>query len=527
MHHNGGGYKGAIRQCWPSTVGTVATAAMLFLALLVQSILQFPQMVGYELDEATRERMQQREKYLTQQMNRLLQELEQKSQQQSGFARSAPRFAALHQWQFWVIAVIVVLVLTFWWSLKERMSESDSSDEEVSSSDSEQVQDSEEEDNDDDANDLRGIFEEHILHLAVNPATDCHTVKELVGNLILVFKAVLADSLFPELQSAIGVGNAFEGWSPQEEVVTYHVLVPMKAPLWHSFHLELCNAGEMQTRNFCIRVEQECICMRERLVGDMLCFLHHSEEELKRNQNASLLRTLCTGSYLDVEKTARWFHQLVKASWVALPQASSCRLKMMPFNRSCKFQVTKADQKRFIIELMFGVQQGDSDIFVTSESTEAIFTPSTMWTESCAVAEAKFFRHMAMQAPHDSFHVKCMQVYTHILVGTGFSDYTLKTIVMHLLNTIPLSSWSRREFLMRLQDIMWHLRRCLEEKRLDHFFSGNENVPREIILPPAFQTAKPLNLFKHLAQDLDAHAQALYEFSHLQDRLTRLLFYGH
>ncbi|PKU44758.1 inositol -trisphosphate receptor-interacting 1 [Limosa lapponica baueri] len=504
-------------------------AAMAFLALLVQSILQFPQMVGYELDEVTRERMQQREEYLTQQMNRLLQELEQKSQAQSGFARSPPLFPALHLLQFWVIAVILVLVLRFWWLLTERTNEPDSSDEEeeVSSSDSEQVQDSEEEDNDDDANELRRFFEEHIPHLAVNPATDCQTVKDLVGNLILVFKAVLADSLFPELQSAIGVGSAFEGWSPQEEVITYHVLVPMKAPLWHSFHLELCDTGEMQTRNFRIRVEQECLCTRERLVGDMLCFLHHSEEELRRNQKPSLLSTLCTGSYLDVQKTARWFHQLVKAAWVALPQASSCRLKMMPFNRSCKFQVTKTDQKRFIIELMFGVQQGDSDIFVTSESTEAIFTPSTMWTESCAVAEAKFFRHMATQAPHDSFHVKCLQVYTHILVGTDFSDYTLKTVVMHLLSTIPVSSWSRKEFLMRLQDIMWHLRSCLEEKRLDHFFSGNENVPKEIILPPAFQTAEPLNLFKHLAQDPDAHAQALYEFSHLQDRLTRLLFYGH
>ncbi|NWQ97856.1 IPIL1 protein, partial [Burhinus bistriatus] len=343
-------------------------------------------------------------------------------------------------------------------------------------------------------------------------------VKDLVGNLILFFRVLLSNTLFPELQSAIGVGSAFEGWTPCEEDVTYHVLVPMKAPRWHTFHLELCNAGPMLARNFCIRVEPECTCLRERLVGDVLCFLHHSEEELKRNENPSLLRTLCTGSYLDVQKTARWYHQLVKASWVALPQASRWRLKMLPCDRSCKFQVTKDDQKKIIIEMMPGVQQGDSDIFLSSQNTEAIFTPSTMWPESYAVAEVKFFRHVARQAPHDTFHLKCLQLYAHILVGIGLSTYTLKTVVMHLLNTIPLSRWRMSKFLMRLQDIMEYLHGCLEEKHLDHFFFGNQNVPEEIILPPAFQTAEPSNLFQHLLQDPAAHAKALRDFDELQDR---------
>ena len=73
---------------------------------------------------------------------------------------------------------------------------------------------------------------------------------------------------------------------------------------------------------------------------------------------------------------------------------------------------------------------------------------------------------------------------------------------------------------------MGYLHACLEQKWLDHFFFGNENVPEEIILPPDFRTAEPLNLFKNLAQDLDAHAQALGEFVELRDRLRRLLLYG-
>lgn len=48
----------------------------------------------------------------------------------------------------------------------------------------------------------------------------------------------------------------------------------------------------------------------------MLCFLHHSEEKLRREQETSLLHThtLCTGSYLNVEETTRWFPALVKAA---------------------------------------------------------------------------------------------------------------------------------------------------------------------------------------------------------------------
>ncbi|NXK57292.1 IPIL1 protein, partial [Chauna torquata] len=143
------------------------------------------------------------------------------------------------------------------------------------------------------------------------------------------------------------------------------------------------------------------------------------------------------------------------------------------------------------------------------------------------VAEMKFFQHMARHAWFDSLHLKCLQLYARMLVGTGFSTYVIKTVVMHLLTIVPLESWRRRDFLLRLDDILLYLRCCLEEKRLHHFLFGNEMVPRQIILPLAFQMAGPLNLFRHLERDPDAHAQALNEFEELQNRLTRLLIYGH
>ncbi|KFR05783.1 Inositol 1,4,5-trisphosphate receptor-interacting protein-like 1, partial [Nipponia nippon] len=343
-------------------------------------------------------------------------------------------------------------------------------------------------------------------------------VKELVGNLLHVLQVLSSNGFFPVLQPAIGVGSSFEGWNPCEDDAVYSLLVPLQPPRGHTFHLELGTAGEMPANDSCVRVELECTCMREQLAENMLCFLHHPEEDLRRNQDPSLLRTLCTSSYLDVEKTALWFQNCVRSTWVEVPQSRRYSMKVLPSSRSCKLQLTNAFRRTLSVEMMFGVQQGDSDIFLSSQTTEAISTPSTTWPESYAVAEVKFFRHMARHAPPNSFHLKCLQLCARILVGTGFSTYTLKTVVMHLLTTLPLSGWRRRHFLLRLQDIMRYMRCCLEEKRLDHFFFGNERVPEEIVLPPAFQAAEPLNLFQHLVQDPATQAEALHEFMFLRDR---------
>ncbi|NXO53424.1 IPIL1 protein, partial [Aramus guarauna] len=367
----------------------------------------------------------------------------------------------------------------------------------------------------DDERDLGRIFAKSIQWPVQNLAYRSSVVQELVGDLFLLFEDLFPNSFFPVLQPAIGVGSTFEGWCPHEDDAVYHMLVPFKAPRGHAFHLELGTTGDRPAKHSCIRVELECTCTNEQLVDNMLCFLHHSEEELKKKQGPSLLHTLCTGSYLDVKKTVRCFQKFVRLAWVVLPQSRRYRMRVLPSSRSCKLQLTSASRRTFFLEMIFGVQQGDSDVFLSSQNTEAIYTSSTTWPESYAVAEVKFFTYIARQVPRDSFHLKCLQLCARILVGTGFSTYAFKTAVMHLLNTIPLSGWRRRDFLLRLEDIMRYLRYCLEEKRLDHFFFGNENVPEEILLPPAVETAEPFNLFQHLAQYPAIHAKALREFMEL------------
>ncbi|RMC14535.1 hypothetical protein DUI87_09632 [Hirundo rustica rustica] len=382
------------------------------------------------------------------------------------------------------------------------------------------------------------LLVDHIQWPAEDLERGCSLTAELMESFRRVFVDRVSNSFYPVPEEAIGVGSAFEGWSPRDWDGVYRVLVPLSPPPGHAFHLELNSAGQTAARTFSVRVELVCTCKREQLGEKPLCFLHRSKKKLWRKHKRSLLETLCTGSYLDVEKTSLWFYQLVRCSWRHVPESDSWHLVFQPCSRSCQFQLSKG-RKSVAVEMLFGVRQGDSDIFVASQPTEAQkggssslvssqpaeanFIASTAWPETYAVAEAKFFRHVAKQVPCESLHLKCLQVFTCILRATGFSSSVWKTVVMHVLTTVPLSRWRRREFARRLWDIMAYLRRCLQSKRLEHFVLGNERLPAEISLPLAVRRLEPLNLFEHLARDPAAHREAMRAYGQLRFRLWALL----
>ncbi|KAM7027957.1 inositol 1,4,5-trisphosphate receptor-interacting protein-like 1 [Passerculus sandwichensis] len=394
--------------------------AITFLLLLVQGLTQYPQQAGDGLDEATLERMQQRAEYLEQQMTQLIQELEQMKPEQSGGA-----WGALPGWQFWALSGILMLLLVLWFGHgksrcapdnrghKERSSSNLVEEEErrnvVGNVEEGNVDDKQEMANGEDDDGInvqrmmRSLLEERIQELPVlDLDKGLSMIVDLVDKVIHIFGEGLSNSFYPVPQPAMGVGSALEGCSPHAQDVGYCLLVPLSPPPGHAFHLELDTAGVVQ-RNFCVRVERVCTCRRERLEEDMLCFLHHPEEELRRKQDPSLLHTLCTGCYLDVEKTVHWFYGFVRVAWLLLPESCHWRLRLQPSSRSCKFQLSK-DKESFTVEMFFAVRQGDSDVFVSSQPTE-VGIPSTTWLETYAVAEAKFFRHISRQvsqpaAPH-------------------------------------------------------------------------------------------------------------------------------
>ncbi|XP_032926312.1 uncharacterized protein LOC117001819 isoform X2 [Catharus ustulatus] len=365
------------------------------------------------------------------------------------------------------------------------------------------------------------LLEERIQLPALDLDKGCSIITDLMDKLTDIFGQSWSNSFYPVPQQAIGVGSAFEGWSPRAQDLVYHVLVPLSPPPGHAFHLELDTAGVLQ-RNGYVRVELLCTCTREQLGEDMLCFLHHSDEELRRDQDPSLLDTLCTDGYLDVDKTVHWFYQFMKEAWVLSPQSRHWRLRLLPSSRSCKFQLRK-DQESLMVEVILGVRQGESDIFVGSQPTE-VDIPSTTWLETYGVAEVKFFRHISRQAPHDSWHCKCLQLLSRILREAGFSSYALKTVMMHLLNTIPLTQWGRKDFWRRMKDTVMYLHCSLDTKQLNHFIIGNKRLPMDISLPSDFRVAESPNLFQHIASSPDAHKKAMEEYTHLLRQLKQMLF---
>lgn len=132
----------------------------------------------------------------------------------------------------------------------------------------------------------------------------CMVVEKLLDELLDACQGLSRNCLFkPQLQPAIIVDCLYKGWSAWEDNILYHLLMPLRLSPGHAFHLELSATGEMPVRNSCLCMKLECTCSRQWLVGDMLCFLHHPEDELRRRQESSLLHTLCTDSYLNVEET--------------------------------------------------------------------------------------------------------------------------------------------------------------------------------------------------------------------------------
>ncbi|NWX94863.1 IPIL1 protein, partial [Nothoprocta ornata] len=340
-------------------------------------------------------------------------------------------------------------------------------------------------------------------------------VRELVDNLLHACHMISLATFLPRLEPCIGVGSAFEGWGHGGEATAYRVLVRLKPPPGHCFRLRPGPGAELPARPGHVRVKLQCMCRREQLLGDVLCFRHRSSEQLRRHQRPGLLHILCTDSYLDVEKTARWLQLFVQHAWDVIAEQQNCQLAVLPSSRSCQLQLTYDSGRTVRVEMVPGVQQDELGVFVGSREAEGDLS-STTWLESCALHELLFFRWVARQAPQGSCHLTCLQLLTYLLGDSVLSPAHLKTATMHLLTLLPPSEWCPQHLAKRLRDILHYLHRCLEERQLHHFLVGNARVPGELALPAAFQAARPLNLLQRLARE--PQAQALRELTQLRQR---------
>ncbi|XP_054034847.1 inositol 1,4,5-trisphosphate receptor-interacting protein-like 1 [Dryobates pubescens] len=505
-------------------------AATKLLALLLQGLILFSVKVHEKPDEAAWKRMEEREKEMKQEMTHLMEEMERRSRPQWSLVpmiqQQRPQGQIITAWEavlFAAIAGVLLLLFCLCWWLRKRCPEADSA------RTKEDVLAISMDEENEEGRALEGLEEEKLSDMIFDRSIKWPVqkiisrrlvVKGLVDKLLHNLRMHLSNSFWPELQNAIGVGSGFEGWSPDEaDRVIYHLLLPLKPPIGHRFHLEpLGSRQQIPGRDCRIRVELECTC------GGLkaLCFLHRPE-----NQMPKVLDILCTNSYLDVAKLARWFKGLVKKAWVTLLESRHYEMKVLPDSQtSCLMQLKSHSGDTFMLDILFGVQQGASDIFFSSPPRADSNTPSTIWAESYLVAERKFFIQIAEEVPYGSYHLKCLHLCTTIMKGTVFTPDMIKTVFMHVLNTTPVSGWRGGDCLMRMADVMRYLHYALEEKQLDSFFFGNANVPEEIILPPDFRRSKPPNLFAHLVQDQAAYTEALRQFEEIEEELLERVIPG-
>ncbi|NXX46289.1 IPIL1 protein, partial [Tricholaema leucomelas] len=145
-------------------------------------------------------------------------------------------------------------------------------------------------------------------------------------------------------------------WNVQEKSITYFLDVCLWPPHGHTFSLEPDTTGQMPVRSVKVHVGLECVCSREKLLGDTVCFLHHSIDNLPRDQSSYLLCNLCTHSYLDLEKVSCWVQHLVSSAWLLLPQSYHWQLKVLPSSKSCVFKLTGISKMDICTELSFAVQ---------------------------------------------------------------------------------------------------------------------------------------------------------------------------
>ncbi|XP_053126232.1 inositol 1,4,5-trisphosphate receptor-interacting protein-like 1 isoform X2 [Hemicordylus capensis] len=378
---------------------------------------------------------------------------------------------------------------------------------------------------------LEAFYEHHIEAETHDLASMCDFVEAFVNDLLEACRNALPhQNTLPLLENCIGVDSAFEGWHTRKGPKAFGVLVPVLAPKGHSFHVETDDSDSSPSKHGHIVVEMECMCKREKLLGDVVCFLHHPEyEPSKDRQGAFLMHVLCSSSHLDVEKTIHWFQALVGKAWGSISPKYNLELVPQPSNTACRLKLVFKSGRSIFVDIILGVQQGDSLVFLATQGAERDHLTGTMWQRSFVVQELLFFKWASQRAPEESCHLKCLQILIYLKESSlpdgrasVLTNYHYKTCLMHLLLLRPLSDWGPEAIAPRIQDILLYAHTALQEKYLKHFLIGNIALPIQIPMPKALRSATPSNLFRHLEQAPSLYAEAMREFVEVVDQVRSL-----
>lgn len=375
-------------------------------------------------------------------------------------------------------------------------------------------------------------FYKHYIQNAIRdlPCT-CEFVESFVDDLIEACRVLSRREAHPQLEDCLGIGAAFEKWGTLHKTQKFDVLVPIVPPQGTMFILEMRDPS-LGRRCGCVKVDSECMCKHEKLLGDVVCLVHHRDHSSMLNKcTSSIKAALCTSSRLDVCKTVQWFRNMVSNAWALVAHKYDFKLTLPPATTSCKLRLDYRSGRSLSISLILGVQREDTLVYLVSHAPEREQLTSVDWPESFAACEHLFLKLVGRFAPENTCHLKCLQIILslqdHQTLPPGalcpiLTSYHFKTALMHLLLRLPLTDWQHSMLSQRLQDLLWFLGRGLQQRSLHHFLIGNTYLPLTIPIPKAFRNAEPVNLFQHLVLNPVAHSQAVEEFHNLLAQVKAL-----
>ncbi|XP_074065329.1 inositol 1,4,5-trisphosphate receptor-interacting protein-like 1 [Macrotis lagotis] len=380
--------------------------------------------------------------------------------------------------------------------------------------------------------DLDSFFERHLQNTTRDLPSTCEFVESFVDDLMEACQMLSRRDAHPQLEDCLGIGPAFEKWGIGQDAHRFEVLVPLSAPQSNSFHVEMRAPASDSLRYGQVVVESECMCKREKLLGDVLCLVHHWDYSSGSGKlSNSLKANFCTGSKLDVYKSLYWLRNILGNAWTLVAHKYDFKLSFLPSGTSCKLRLDYRSGRFLLINLILGVQWDDSMVYFVSQSPEQEKLTSVDWPESFAACEHLFFKLVGRFAPEKSCHLKCLQIISYFQSLKApphgphqpiLTPYHFKTALMHLLLRLPLSDWKPELFPQRLQDILWYLGRGLQDRCLYHFLIGNTFLPLTIPVPKNFRSAVPVNLFWNLEMDSVTHSKAVTEFHDLVTQVKSL-----
>ncbi|XP_006900757.1 PREDICTED: inositol 1,4,5-trisphosphate receptor-interacting protein-like 1 [Elephantulus edwardii] len=379
---------------------------------------------------------------------------------------------------------------------------------------------------------LDSFYQHYVYNANRDLRSTCEFVESFVDDLIEACRMLSRREAHLQLEDCLGIGAAFEKWGTYQETQKFDILVPIVPPQGFIFVLEMRDPA-LGRRCGCVLVELECMCKCEKLLGDVLCLVHHNSDHLAAagKWNSFIKGSLCTGSHLDVYKTVQWFRNLVGNAWALVAHKYDFKLSLPPSATSCELRLDYRSGRFLSVSLVLGVQREDTLVYLVSQAPDQEQLSSVNWPESFAACEHLFLKLIGRFAPENTCHLKCLQIILslqdlenlpHGASCPVLTSYHFKTALMHLLLRLPLTDWQHNMLSQRLQDILWFLGRGLQQRSLHHFLIGNTFLPLTIPIPKTFRNAEPVNLFQHLVLNPSAHSQAVEEFHNLLNEVKSL-----